>query len=276
MKAYAQSTPGVEAASFGYDPTSYQPTYRLELGKPGRSLALEMAERLGLPAEVVKDARARRDDKDEQAEALLARLEREKAAQDLDRERLDGLKAEAEEALARPRPPSARSRRRSAARWRSSPRSSGGAPRRRSRRPPRRSAKPSRSSKPRARPRPPRRGLKSEAVAKVRDAHEAVLKDPRARAARGAGGPLAPGRGGNARAFQAYGGDRRGDGAPGRQGRAGDLGQTAESRRPVSWSALADSNPGGAPAGRWSSSIVPLRASDPSPTPRSPCPPSST
>jgi DNA mismatch repair protein MutS2 len=101
MKAYAQSTPGVESASFGYDPASYRPTYRLSLGTPGRSLALEMAERLGLPAEVVKDARARRDDKAEQAEALLARLEREKAAQERERERLDGLKNETEAALAR-------------------------------------------------------------------------------------------------------------------------------------------------------------------------------
>jgi DNA mismatch repair protein MutS2 len=79
MKGYAQSTPGVASGSFGYDPKSYEPTYRLSLGVPGRSLALEMAERLGLPASVVEDARARRDDKEAQAEALLTRLEREKA-----------------------------------------------------------------------------------------------------------------------------------------------------------------------------------------------------
>ena len=101
MKAYAQSTPGVETASFGYDPASYQPNYRLHIGTPGRSLALEMAERLGLPAAVVADARARRDVKEEQAEALLARLEREKAAQEQERERLLALRGEAESALAR-------------------------------------------------------------------------------------------------------------------------------------------------------------------------------
>ena len=53
MKAYAQSTPGVACASFGYDPETWEPTFRLTLGAPGRSLALEMAERLGLPVEVV-------------------------------------------------------------------------------------------------------------------------------------------------------------------------------------------------------------------------------
>ena len=101
MKAYAQSTPGVATASFGYDPASYRPTYRLTLGAPGRSLALEMAERLGLPAEVVADARARRDEKELQAEALLTRLERDAAALAEEREQTLAAKAEAERTLAR-------------------------------------------------------------------------------------------------------------------------------------------------------------------------------
>ena len=46
MKAYAQSTAGVSCAAFGYDPETWEPTFRLTLGAPGRSLALEMAERL--------------------------------------------------------------------------------------------------------------------------------------------------------------------------------------------------------------------------------------
>jgi DNA mismatch repair protein MutS2 len=101
MKAYAQSTPGVATASFGYHPDTYEPTYRLTLGAPGRSLALEMAERLGLPAEVVQDARARRDDKEQQAEALLARLEKEKAELEREKARIEGTRAEAEGAKAR-------------------------------------------------------------------------------------------------------------------------------------------------------------------------------
>jgi DNA mismatch repair protein MutS2 len=101
MKAYAQSTPGVATASFGYHPDTYEPTFKLTLGAPGRSLALEMAERLGLPGEVVADARARRDDKEEQAEALLARLEKEKAELERERARIDGMKAEAEGAKTR-------------------------------------------------------------------------------------------------------------------------------------------------------------------------------
>jgi DNA mismatch repair protein MutS2 len=88
MKAYAQSTPGVSCASFSYDPATYEPTYRLALGVPGRSLALEMAERLGLPPAVVADARARISAKDAQAEALLKRLEDDRAALEEGTERL--------------------------------------------------------------------------------------------------------------------------------------------------------------------------------------------
>ncbi|HLA78111.1 MAG TPA: Smr/MutS family protein [Vicinamibacteria bacterium] len=88
MKAYAQSTPGVTCASFGYHPDTYQPTFQLTLGVAGRSLALEMAERLGLPASVVADARSRRDEKEAQAEALLEKLERDQAALQLDRAKL--------------------------------------------------------------------------------------------------------------------------------------------------------------------------------------------
>jgi DNA mismatch repair protein MutS2 len=101
MKAYAQSTPGVECASFGYDPGTYEPNFRLTLGAPGRSLALEMAERLGLPGTVVADARARRDDKEEQAAALLARLEKEKQTLEREKVLLEEMRAEAEAARAR-------------------------------------------------------------------------------------------------------------------------------------------------------------------------------
>ena len=97
LKAYAQSTPGVGCASFGYDPQTYAPTYRLEQGTAGRSLALEMAERLGLPAAVVADARSRLDRREAQAEALLKTLEQDQAELARGRERL----TEQEEALAK-------------------------------------------------------------------------------------------------------------------------------------------------------------------------------
>jgi DNA mismatch repair protein MutS2 len=100
MKAYAQSTPGVACASFGYDPQTYEPTYRLALGTAGRSLALEMAERLGLPAPVVKDARARLDRKEAQAEALLKKLEKGEEKLREEEERIAAQRREVEAARA--------------------------------------------------------------------------------------------------------------------------------------------------------------------------------
>ncbi|HEY2943367.1 MAG TPA: Smr/MutS family protein [Vicinamibacteria bacterium] len=112
MKAYAQSTPGVACASFGYDPQTYEPTYRLALGTAGRSLALEMAERLGLPAAVVKDARARLDRKEAQAEALLKKLEEGEERLRRDSARIDDERRAVEAARAELRAAEAEAERR--------------------------------------------------------------------------------------------------------------------------------------------------------------------
>lgn len=101
MKAYAQSTAGVACASFGYVPGTYEPTYRLSLGAPGRSLALEMADRLGLPSAIVQDARARMDETTARTEALLKDLEEQKATIARERGEATSLRAAAAEARAR-------------------------------------------------------------------------------------------------------------------------------------------------------------------------------
>jgi DNA mismatch repair protein MutS2 len=88
LKAYALSEPGVLCGSFGYDPETYEPSFELVMGVGGRSLALEMAERLGLPESVVRDARSRLDQKEAQAEALLKTLEEDRTRLEKDRERL--------------------------------------------------------------------------------------------------------------------------------------------------------------------------------------------
>ncbi len=85
LKSYAATTPGVATAGFGFNPDTYAPTYRLIYGAPGRSLALEIAERLGMPAAVVADARSRRTGRESQLAAHLARVDAEIAA--LERER---------------------------------------------------------------------------------------------------------------------------------------------------------------------------------------------
>jgi DNA mismatch repair protein MutS2 len=107
MKTYAQTTPGVVCASFGYEPSTYAPTYRLSIGTPGRSLALEMAERLGLPDDILAAARARLDRREADLEELERRLELERAelAADMrraaeERQRLEAERNEHERLLA--------------------------------------------------------------------------------------------------------------------------------------------------------------------------------
>ncbi len=51
LKTWASMTDGVGTASFEFHPQTYAPTYRLTQGATGRSMAFEMAERLGTAAE---------------------------------------------------------------------------------------------------------------------------------------------------------------------------------------------------------------------------------
>jgi DNA mismatch repair protein MutS2 len=80
LKSYASTTEGVMAAGFGFDPQTFAPTYRLNYGSPGSSLALEIAKRLGMPATVIEQARAHRTARESQLAEHLAKIERDMQA----------------------------------------------------------------------------------------------------------------------------------------------------------------------------------------------------
>jgi DNA mismatch repair protein MutS2 len=71
VKAYAYATRGVENASVEFDVETLAPTYRLTIGIPGRSNALAIATRLGMPRDVVEKARSLLEPGDERAESLI-------------------------------------------------------------------------------------------------------------------------------------------------------------------------------------------------------------
>ncbi len=57
LKAFAANEPGFVNASMEFDEASLRPTYRLLLGVPGASQALAIAERYGIPPDVVAEAK---------------------------------------------------------------------------------------------------------------------------------------------------------------------------------------------------------------------------
>jgi DNA mismatch repair protein MutS2 len=79
LKSYGATTDGVAVAAFGFNAETFAPTYTLRYGAPGRSLALEIARRLGMPAAVIADAQTRRSGRESLLAAHLARVDRELA-----------------------------------------------------------------------------------------------------------------------------------------------------------------------------------------------------
>jgi DNA mismatch repair protein MutS2 len=75
LKSYASTTEGVTSAAFGFDRETFEPTYRLVYGSPGRSLAIEIAARLGMPKSVVAAARANLGEREKQLADHLARID---------------------------------------------------------------------------------------------------------------------------------------------------------------------------------------------------------
>ena len=88
LKTYASTTPGVLNAAVEFDEVNLRPTYRLMVGVPGGSSGIDIAQRLGLPAQVIARARAQLSPEAHEAAALIAYLHRS-------RDELETLKREA-------------------------------------------------------------------------------------------------------------------------------------------------------------------------------------
>ena len=78
LKVFASETNGVLNAAMSFDVESLRPRYQLIVGQPGRSYALAIAERLGLPEHILNRATDLLGDESEKLESLLETLEKQR------------------------------------------------------------------------------------------------------------------------------------------------------------------------------------------------------
>jgi DNA mismatch repair protein MutS2 len=77
LKTYAATTEEVTGAAFGFEADTFEPTYQLVYGSAGRSLALEIAGRLGLNPSIVAAARQQLSEREAQLSEHLAKIDRD-------------------------------------------------------------------------------------------------------------------------------------------------------------------------------------------------------
>ena len=97
LKVYATTEKGVMNASCEFDVATLKPTYRLLVGIPGKSNAFAISERLGVPGEIIADAKSRVGVESASFEATIEKLEEVRQALERDRAEAERKLREAEE-----------------------------------------------------------------------------------------------------------------------------------------------------------------------------------
>lgn len=96
LKVYALSTPDVENACCEFDVATLSPTYRLLIGIPGKSNAFAISEKLGLPTDLIADAKGRISKSEGDFEDLIADLEKSRSTIEREQLEINQYKAEIE------------------------------------------------------------------------------------------------------------------------------------------------------------------------------------
>lgn len=97
LKTFAHSTDTVVNASLEFDIKTLRPTYHLTIGLPGRSNALLIAQRLGLPQPIIESAKGEINPDDLRADKLLDDIRKERNRTSREREKLQKQRDRLEE-----------------------------------------------------------------------------------------------------------------------------------------------------------------------------------
>ena len=95
LKTFAHTTPGVVNASLEFNVQTLRPTFKLTLGLPGRSNALAIAQRLGMPQEIIEAARSEINPDDLRADKLIGDIHRQRKIAFKESEKAERARSEA-------------------------------------------------------------------------------------------------------------------------------------------------------------------------------------
>lgn len=95
IKLYALSTTGVENACCEFSVQTLSPTYRLLIGIPGKSNAFAISSKIGLPADLIEDAKTRITKENENFEDVIADLEQSRLTIEKEQAEINRYKEEA-------------------------------------------------------------------------------------------------------------------------------------------------------------------------------------
>jgi DNA mismatch repair protein MutS2 len=85
LKVYAANTPGVLNAAVGFDEKTLEPTYELQVGVPGASAGINIAQRLGLNSQIIDAAKTKLGTQTQDVAKFLDKLHTELRQLEIDR-----------------------------------------------------------------------------------------------------------------------------------------------------------------------------------------------